>query len=591
MKRNIFIFILVLLGLSSCKDYLDRKNLDTFDESNFWTSEGNMRLYAQGAYTAYFTGYGSGYTWGNYFTGGAWADEYSSSAIWTQNPATSGNGWSFTYVRRANVMIARVEDMPASVEAKNHWRGIGRFFRALEYSDLARAFGDIQWFDREILPSEVEISYKPRDPLPLVATKIMEDFQYAAYNVRVLDGTLQINRDIVLAFMSRQLLYFGTYLKYNNIDQTVANALLTKAKWAADQLITGGKYQVVDDYRALFSSVDLTGNKEIIMFRQYEAAKNTHSLGSYNNIEPQTGTTLKMVNTYLASDGLPIKQSPLYNYAADNGLRFYPDQYKNRDPRMAATLVDSIRINGVHNGYSTTGFLCWKFLPYTANTLDAIYLGSTNITDAPVIRYGEVLLNYAEAAAELGQFAQADADKTINKLRNRSIKKNNTGNVLPKLPIMTVAGASIFSNGIEVIDPDRDPTVSSLIWEIRRERCVELMFEGFRKNDLKRWKKYEYLKTIETNGPTTLGKGAYVDLSKFPTATRTKILAAVRFYYPNATTEPLKAFIYNLYDANMRRDWKPGDPYYERQYLNSIPLDQIKLYLDLGYELKQNPGW
>jgi hypothetical protein len=92
MKNYKIILVLFLLGLSGCEEYLDRKNLDTFDESNFWTSEGNMRLYAQGAYTAYFTGYGSGYTWGNYFTGGAWADEYSSSAIWTQNPATSGNG-------------------------------------------------------------------------------------------------------------------------------------------------------------------------------------------------------------------------------------------------------------------------------------------------------------------------------------------------------------------------------------------------------------------------------------------------------------------------------------------------------------------
>jgi hypothetical protein len=145
MKKIYFIFILVLFVLSGCKDYLDRKNLDTFDESNFWISEGNMRLYSQGAYTAYFTGYGNGYTWGNFFTGGAWADEYSSSAIWTQNPATSGNGWSFTYVRRANVMIARVEDMPGSVEAKNHWRGIGRFYRAMEYSDLARVFGAVQW--------------------------------------------------------------------------------------------------------------------------------------------------------------------------------------------------------------------------------------------------------------------------------------------------------------------------------------------------------------------------------------------------------------------------------------------------------------
>lgn len=591
MKKNIFIFILVLISLSGCEDYLDRKNLDTFDESNFWTSEGNMRLYAQGAYTSYLYGYGVGFSYGNYFTFGPWADEYSSSAIWTQNTATSGNGWSFTFVRRANVMIARVEDMPVSDEAKNHWRGIGRFFRAMEYSDLARVFGDVPWYDKEILPSEVELAYKPRDPLPLVATKIMEDFQYAVENVRVNDGILQINRDIVLALMSRQLLYFGTYLKYNNIDQTVATALLTKAKWAADQLITGAKYQIVDDYRGLFTSADLTGNKEVIMFRQYETAKAMHSLVSYNNAEPQTGTTLKMVETYLASDGLPIKQSPAYAYSTDNGLRYYPDQYKNRDPRMAATLVDSIRINQAHNAYSTTGFLCWKFLPYAANASDLVYQGSNNVTDAPIIRYGEVLLNYAEASAELGQFTQAEADKSINKLRNRSIKKNNVGNALAKLPPMTVSGNNVLANGVEINDPDRDPTVSSLIWEIRRERCVELMYEGFRKNDLKRWKKYEYLKTIETAGPTTLGKGAYVDLGKFPAATRTKIIAAVKFYYPNPTTAPLKGFIYNLYDANMRRDWKPGDPYHERQYLNSIPIDQIKLYTDLGYILAQNPGW
>ncbi len=591
MKNKIFILIIVLFSLSGCEKYLDRPNMDTFDESNFWTSEGNMRLFANGAYTAYFTGYGSGFTFGNYFTGGAWSDEYSSSAIWTQNPATSGNGWSFTYVRRANVMIDRVDDMPGNDEAKNHWRGIGRFFRAMEYSDLARAFGDIPWYDKEILPSEVEASFKGRDPLSVVATKIMEDFQYAAENVRANDGVFQINKDIVLAFMSRHLLYFGTYLKYSNIDQTVATALLEKAKWAADQLITGNKYQVVDDFRGLFTSADLSGNKEIIMYRQYETAKATHSLVSYNNQEPQTGTTLKMVETFLATDGLPIKQSPEYNYISDNGLRYYPNQVKNRDPRMAATLVDSVRINQAHNAYSTSGFLCLKFLPYTANATDAAYLSSTNVTDAPIIRYGEVLLNYAEASAELGTFTQADADKSINKLRNRSIKKNNLGTALPKIPVMTVSGTSVLANGVLINDPDRDPLVSPLLWEIRRERCVELMFEGFRKNDLKRWKKFEYLKTKETSGPTTLGKGAYVDLSKFPAATRTKIIAAVRLYYPNPTTEPLKAFIYNLYDANMRRDWIPGDAYYERQYLNSVPLDQITLYSDLGYVLNQNPGW
>ena len=591
MKKYIFILIALLPGLSGCEDYLDRKNLDTFDEANFWTSEGNLRLYAMGSYSAYFYGYGSGFAYGNFFTFGPWADEFSSSAIWTQNPATSGNGWVFTWVRRHNIMIDRIENMTISEEAKNHWRGVGRFFRAMEYSDLARLFGDIPWYDTEVFPTDVELIYKDRDPIEYVAAKIMEDFDYAAANVRENDGVLQVNRDIVLAYMSRNLLYFGTFLKYHNVDLTVATTLLEKAKWAADQLITGGKYLIVNDYRGLFTSADLTSNKEVIMFRQYETAKCTHSLVSYNNQEPQSGTTLKMVETYLAADGLPIKQSPVYDYAADNGLRYYPDQFANRDPRIAATLIDTIRIQGAHSAYSTTGILSLKFLPYTANATDLIYNGSTNISDAPVMRYGEVLLNYAEAAAELDQFTQTDADKTINILRNRNIKKNNAGTDLPKLPPMTVSGTSVLANGVEIVDPERDPTVSPLLWEIRRERCVELLFEGFRKNDLKRWKKYEYLKTAETAGPTTLGKGAYVDLARFSSATRTKILAAVRFYYPDPVGEPLKAFIYNLYDVNLRRDWVPGDSYYERQYLNCVPLDQIKLYSDLGHTLTQNPGW
>lgn len=587
MKRIYIFSFYVLLAYSflGCDNYLDRKNLDTFAEDNFWTSEGNMRLFAQGAYTAYFMGYGSGYTWGNYFTGGAWSDEYSSSSIWTQNTATSGNGWSFTYVRRANIMISRVDLLPASDEAKNHWRGIGHFFRALEYSDLARAFGDVPWYDSEVEIQDTEHAYKQRDPLSTVATKIMEDFQYAAENVRVDDGVQQINRDVVLAFMSRHLLYLGTYLKYHGGDNTVATTLLQKAMWAAGQIIDGGKYKVYDDYRKIFSSEDLSGNSEIIFYRQYEAAKATHCLVSYNNQEGQTGITLKMVETYLSSDGFPIKQSPLYNYTSDNGLRLYKKQFANRDPRMAATLVDSVRINGAHTGYSSTGFPVLKFLPREANALDLIYLGSTNTTDAPICRYGEVLLNYAEAAAELNTFTQEVADKTINKLRARNIP-----DVSKKLPSMVVSGSNVLVNGVAINDPDRDSSVSPLLWEIRRERCVELMFEGFRRDDLTRWKKFEYLKTVESNGPTSMGKGAYVDLSVFDAATLAKIKKAVHFYYPNPS-DTNKAFIYNLYDSNMRRDWIKDDSYYERQYLNAVPLDQIKLYKDLGYQLSQNYGW
>lgn len=598
MKGKIFLIITILLGLTGCEDYLDRKNLDSFDDANFWVNEGNLRLYAMGNYAGYssirpgyFYGYGTGFAYGNFFTFGPWSDEYSSSSIWTQNTATSGNGWDFTWVRRHNLMIDRVQGMTLSDEAKNHWLGVARFFRAMEYSKLAALFGDIPWYDKEIFPGDYEVIYKDRDPVEFVVGKIAEDFEYAAANVREDDGMLQVNRNVVLAYMSRHLLYFGTYLKYHNIDLQVASTMLEKAKWAAEQVMNSNKFEVADDYRGLFTSEDLSTNKEVIFYRQYADAKATHSLVSYNNQEAQTGTTLKMVNTYLSTDGLPIKQSPLYDYAADNGIRYPAAQFENRDPRMLATMVDSIRINQVHSAYSTTGFLSLKFLPVGANSVDPKYNSSTNSTDAPVMRYGEVLLNYAEAAAELGQFTQTDADKTINLLRDRNIKKNNEGPDMTKLPPMTVSGTTVFANGVEINDPDRDPTVNPLIWEIRRERCVELLGEGFRKADLRRWKKFEYLNTLETaSGPTTLGKGALVDLMAFSAADRQKIVKAVHFWLP-VPGDSTKSFIYNLYDSNMRRDWVPGDSFYERQYLNSVPLDQIKLYSDMGFNLTQNSSW
>lgn len=590
MKTKYILVLAIVLGMSSCEDYLDRKNLDTLDDSNFWTSESNMRLYAQGAYTNYFYGYGTGFSYGSFFTFGPWADEYSSSSIWQQNTATSGNGWSFTNVRRANLMINRVDLLPVADEAKNHWRGIGRFFRAMEYFSLTKLFGAVPYYDTEIFPADVDLSYKERDPMPLVSEKILEDYEYAAANVRLNDGVQQINRDVVLAFMSRHLLYLGTYMKYHDVDQTAATKMLEKAKWAAQQLMESGKYQVADDYRAIFSSEDLSNNPEVIFYRQYADGRAMHSLVSYNNQEAQTGTTLKMFETYLASDGLPIKQSPAYDYASDNGLRLYADQYDNRDPRLAATLVDTIKVWGTPVIHSTTGIATWKFLPYNAGS-EQKNTGSNNVTDAPVIRFGEVLLNYAEAAAELGTFSQDDANATINKLRNRSIRKNNQGSILDKLPPMEVAGTDVIANGTIIDDPDRDPTVSSLLWEIRRERAVELIYEGFRKDDLRRWKKFEYLRTVEDNDvPTKLAIGAYIDLSVYNAEDRAKVLQFNQFYYPDENDTD-RAFIYTLYDANMRRDWQPGAPYYERQYLNAIPLDQIKLYKDLGYSLTQNPGW
>jgi len=610
-KLILYTVVIALSALTSCKDYLDRPTLNEYDDTNFWRNENTVRMYAQGAYIPYFQGYGSGDIMGNWFSGQSTTDELISTSQWETNTATSSTTWTFSWVRRHNLMLNRIENSPTlSSEQKQHWTGIARFFRALEYSDLCSTFGDMPYYDRELSPNETDVLYKNRDPLSFCVTKIIEDFDYAVANVREDDGLTQINRNIVLANMTRRLLYFGTMLKYHTRFNAAATstAALEKAKWAAEQLIGSNKYQIVDDYRRTFTTPNtLVSNPEVIFYREYAAVIATHCMITYNVLEAQTGTTLKVINNYLATDGLPIKQSPLYDYSLD---KYYSDMVVNRDPRLLASFDEDIRPQGPPQkntwGYSTTGIASIKLLPYDAlPPVPTHYTLKNNVVACPIIRYGEILVAYAEIMAELGQFTQAVADASINKLRARKIKKNGVDDDLPQLPPMVVSGSNITANGVVIDDPDRDPSVSPILWEIRRERWAELIFEGQRRGDLKRWKKFSYLKTVQTSedNPTDISWGAPFDFYYWGNPTSTDPdeitnLKAIR----NAFREIGRLFvftegdstrlaIYPLYQAASRRDWVDGNDTYERQYFNAVPLDQISMYKERGYTLTQNPGW
>lgn len=563
MKYFKILFICVtLLNLWSCDDdFLDKQPIDDMTDGNYWTSEANVRTFSLGFYEHFFAGYGSGWTWGSYFSGQSLNDDFAPSnpPQWTKNVPTSGGGWSFTYVRNANLFLDRIQQVPMDEEAMNHWMGVARFFRGLEYARLVQKFGDVPWFDRVPEPEDKDYLYKPRDSRTYVMEKVLEDFQFAAENVRDEDGEpgLVVNRAVVLAFMSRVMLWEGTFQKYHEVPDANVQELLEAAKWAANEVMTKFNYQVAPDYHAMFSSLDLAGNPEMILYRSYVEGVLTHSLLSYVNKEAQTGASKDLIESYLCSDGLPVSLSSVYQ--GDKGIH---NVMANRDPRMYDTFVeDTLRINGVVSNYSTTGYACDKFLNYDIKD-DPIATNAYNPTDAPVIRYGEVLLNYAEACAELGTLTQDDLDRSINLLRSRY----ETG-----LPDLQVVGGQPAVNGVVYDDPERDPDVPPMIWEIRRERRTELVFEGQRLGDLKRWKKLEYTDTKEN---TDINRGAYIKAEDFPGMKNVTLDGEDEGYIiPAVAEETQRPFT---------------DP---RVYLDPLPLDQITLYKDNGYTLEQNPGW
>jgi hypothetical protein len=560
----IIAFLILILGNGCKKDFLEREPLDSFSDDTYWRTEKEVSTFAWGFYTGYFTGYGSGFTFGKYFSGETLNDDFAPTTptAFTKNVPTSGGGWSFTFVRKANIFIDRVSNSTyLSDDIKKNWVGVGRFFRALEYNDLVKAFGDFPYYDKPLEETSIDL-YKPRDPQIVVLDNMLADFKYAAENVRATDALVGpngqiVNKYVVLAFMSRVFLYHGTLLKYSNINPAKATEYLEAAKWAANEVMTKGGYSLGAKYRTLFSSLDLKGNPEIILYRQYGTAQSTHSLVSYVNKEPQTGPSKNAIDAYLCTDGLPTSISPLYQ-----GDKSIANVMTNRDPRMKETFVSDLRLPGIASNYSTSGYSVLKFL-MEDQTLwgTAEALSSTNTTDAPIIRLGEVMMNFAEASAELGTLTQADLDNSINKLRKR-------GGI--SMPNLQVIGGQPAVNGVVYGDPQRDPTVSSLIWEIRRERRIELMMEGFRNDDLKRWRKYAY---IDTKLNTSINRGAWIKKADYPKATVTIDGTTEGYIIPAPKPETQRTF------DN------------DKVYLSPLPLDQIKLYKDQGIDLKQNPGW
>lgn len=632
MKKKNLLYIVCALAMASlcgCDDFLDKDPQDKQTNDTYWQTETSLRTYAQDFYSSFFIGYNKDYTvFGGYFSGDDYTDDFinlnnantygggyiyfptSSTTDWNSRTATWTDNYSVVY--KANVMLEKIPGMNISEEAKSHWAGVARYFRAMAYSTLAKYYGGVPYYDQVTDPAD-ESLYKDRDSYPFIAQKIQEDFQFALDNVRTDDTKRQVNKYVVGAYMSRELLYHATWLKYHGTtvgptSERVADAeiktLLQGAINGANVVMNSGIYSIENAYNALFTTDDLANNPEVIWYREYTSGVQCNALMSYNGPEDQTqgGVTQDVINSYLCSDGLPISQSPLYQDAQAPSIQ---KSFQNRDPRLYQTIADSLRIMSAMGtnytaGTSPTGYPVKKFLndewwaagsPYCTGILSPV--------DAPCIRYAEVLLNYVEARYEIAQvggdaFTQGDLDRSINEIRGRQLTKwgDREAKTMPKVQL---SGGAISVNGVVINDPARDADVDPVLWEIRRERRIELIMEGRRGEDLRRWAKFEYLNSEDASGrPTMPFLGAYVDMADYPgISSRDADGNRVLFLFDPAdpsNQDAEKGYIYYLRSRELRV-FNKGELNSERCYLRAIPAAQLTIYENNNKVLTQNPGW
>lgn len=609
MKNKLIILLsVVALLVSSCEDFLDRPSRTTMDDGNYWTSENNVRLFSYGFYSNYFVGYNSGWSWdyvplmGYYF-----CDDFTSSGkqgnFETQAPESrsstsesvawmttyAGPSWNFSWVRKANLYLERIEEMKSSVlttEAYNHWSAVARFFRGYEYSRLVSVFGDVPYYDHVPLDSELDELYKDRDSRTLVMDAVYDDFVYVLDNMRLTDGNVQLlNRYIAASFISRLMLFEGTFQKYQMLNEEKAEQYLALAVEAADLVMQSAKYTFTSDFRSLFGSDNLSANKEVIMYRTYDATLSvTHAIASYSNLtESQSpAANLSLIKSFICYDGQPYKLSTVAN--AD--VLDITNLTATRDPRFEATFW------GAPKKESATMLYADKFIDrvgptYYGKTYPSQYGSNTNTNDAPVIRYAEVVLNWIEAKAELATMGgaavtQAEIDASINAIRNRPLDATAVAKGIHKTAALSLAALPD--------DPDRDTDVPALLWEIRRERRMEFVYEHSRLLDLKRWKKITYMDGV-THPDNLLGMWVNfpVEFAEWLVPAKVgklKVQLADGTVVTYDGTNGASMVGYYIPENVSNRD-----AFTDRVYLAPIGNQQINAYAEKGYTLTQTTGW
>ncbi|SEW39446.1 Starch-binding associating with outer membrane [Chitinophaga sp. YR573] len=504
MKRILFLINIILL--SGCSKFLDRQPLSQISPDNGFNSESELQLYVHSFYDnmlpnpdgeekAFTSLYGE--TSNNIVLTGL-----SPQLTGNRSVPVSGGGWDWTSLRNVNYFIQNYNRGGLDTSITYKYVAIAKFFRAYFYANMVAHFGDVPFYNKAIETNDTASLNKPRDSRTLVMDSVLNDLDFAIAHLGTGKDVAEVTKWTALALKSRVCLFEGTFRKYHTeFSLPDANSFLQKSADAAQAIMNAGVYTIYKSspeiaYGNLFSSLTVIP-EEVILARQYSAALQIYHNVNYYTTAPsfgKPGLEKSLVNSYLMKDGSRFTDLP--GYAT---MQFYQET-QNRDPRLSQTIRTPgyKRIDGnvtlpPSYGGTVTGYQLTKFVTSAAN--DAL---AHSYNPLPIIRYAEVLLNYAEAKAELGTITQSDLDLSIKLLRDRVA-----------MPAMNMAAANATPDPYLANQYTHvSGTNQGIILEIRRERRIELVMEGFIWNDIMRWKE-GHLLAVQYKGAYFPGEGNY----------------------------------------------------------------------------------
>lgn len=573
MKKFKTLSLLILIFVSCNDDFMERYPKSSLSPETYFTSEAELKSFTNGFYS-HLPDLVNGYLFSAKQGEDIATTTFPQEFIGTRTVPGSGGGWTWTNLRAINFYLANSQKCK-DVTIRAKYDGIARFWRAFFYYEKLTRFGDVPWYDKVIEQSNEEALTKARDSRGYVFERILEDIDYAIEHCSTERNPEGITKWTALALKSRMCLFEGTFRKYH--EKIGWEAILAECVSASEEMMQYSGYEVYKSspdkaYREMFLTEE--PNPEFILAATFT---NTLSKNHYINLHlqgpSQTHVSMSrtLFNSYLNSDGTRFTDKPEYTT-----MPFY-ESTQNRDPRLS----QSIRTKGYAYPNSTK-----KLLPdFSASTTGyMITKYVTNITTIngtnaiPYFRYAEVLLNYAEAKAELGEITQGDINRSIKFLRDR------VG--MPNLDIAIVNASP--DNFLAFLYPRVAGPNKGIILEIRRERRIEMFLEGLRWDDILRWKEGPLLGK-QVRGAYFAGVGDY-DLDG-DGSTDLVIYSGNR---PSMVTGRQYMDISNMHLSNglaggeiivnphINRTWNE-----ERDYFYPLPLQELQL----NPNLVQNPLW